>query len=94
MKIFKISKKALYIFYEIKIHQLCQFLSKIELIKYLFFSLKIQVFRVKNFDMLKNVTLKKQTNNRKLGCLKIKNYAKHQFGPSKNCKLLNFKQVN
>ena len=70
MKIFKISKKALYIFYEIKIHQLCQLLSKIELIKYLFFSVKIQVFRVKNFDMLKNVTLKKQTNNRKLVCVK------------------------
>ena len=42
-----------------KIHQMCKLLSKIELI--IFFSVKIHVFAVKNFDMLKNKILKKQT---------------------------------
>ena len=41
------------------------FLSKVELIKY-FFSVKIHVFRVKNFDMLKNEILKKQTKITKI----------------------------
>ena len=40
-------------------------LSKIELIKYVFFSVKLHAFRVKNFDMLKNEILKKQAKNSK-----------------------------
>ena len=35
-----------------KVCQLCKLLSKIELKKYLFFSVKIHVIRVKNFDIL------------------------------------------
>ena len=46
-----------------KIHQLCKLLSKIELIKKKKNSVKIHVFRVKYFDMLKNKILKKQTQN-------------------------------
>ena len=45
-----------------KINQLCTLLSKIELIKYLFFYVKIHIFRVKNY-MLKNEILKKQAKN-------------------------------
>ena len=48
-----------------KIHQMSKLLSKIELIKYVFFSVKLHAFRVKNFDMLKNEILKKQTKNTK-----------------------------
>ena len=42
-----------------KIHQLCKLLSKIGLIKF-FFPVKIHVFRVKKFYMLRNEILKKQ----------------------------------
>ena len=49
-----------------KIHMFCKLLSKIELIKYLFFSLKIHVFRVKKCDMLKNEILKRETKNTKI----------------------------
>ena len=46
-------------------------LSKIELIKDLFFfSVKIYVFRVKHFDMLKIEILKKQTKNTKFWSVK------------------------
>ena len=58
MKIFKISKKSLHIFYKIKFTR--KLLSKIKLIKYLFFYVKIYVFRVKKFAMLKNGIFKKQ----------------------------------
>ena len=44
-----------------EIHQLCKLLSKMELVT--FFYVKIRVFRVKNFDMLKNKILKKQAKN-------------------------------
>ena len=53
-----------------KIHQLRKLLSEIELIKYLFFSTRIHVFRVKEFDMLKNEILKKQRKNTKFLCVK------------------------
>ena len=50
-----------------KIHQLCKLLSKIELMKYIyiFFFVKIHVFRIKIFDVLKNKILKKQAKNTK-----------------------------
>ena len=46
-----------------KIHQFCKLLSKIELIA--FFSVKTNVFRVTNFDVLKNEILKKQAKSTK-----------------------------
>ena len=60
-----------------KIHQLCKLLSKIEMIKYLVFFVKTHVFRVKNFDMLKNEILKKQAKTQNFGVQKIKNCKKH-----------------
>ena len=53
-------------------------LSKIKLIKYLFFYVKIYVFRVKKFAMLKNGIFKKQkTQNFEVS--KNKNCKKHQI---------------
>ena len=40
-----------------KIHQLCKLLFEIEPIKFYFFSVKIHVFRVKDFRALKNYYL-------------------------------------
>ena len=36
----------------------------------IFFSVKVHVFRVKNFDMLKNEILKKQAKSTKILCVK------------------------
>ena len=53
-----------------KIHQLCKLMFKVGLIKYFFLSVKIHVFRITSFDLLKNEILKKQTKNRKFLCVK------------------------
>ena len=59
LKSFKIMLNLL----QSKIHQFCKLLSKIELIA--FFYVKTNVFRVTNFDVLKNEILKKQAKNTK-----------------------------
>ena len=51
----KISKKSLYICYKIKFTGCVNYILK--------FSVKIHVFRVKRFDILKNEIFKKQTKN-------------------------------
>ena len=61
MKIFNISKKSLYIFYEIKFTSCVDYCLKLTR----FFSVKIHVFRLKLFDMLKNEIIKKQTKSTK-----------------------------
>ena len=70
MKIFKISKKLLNIFYKITFTSYvnCLKLSRqnIFIFTYIFkFSVKIHVFKVKNFDMLNSKILKRQIKNTK-----------------------------
>ena len=47
-------------------------MSKVDLIKYLLFFVKIHAFIVKKIDMLRNEILKKQTKNTNFNILKFK----------------------
>ena len=47
-------------------------MSKVDLIKYSLFFVKIHAFIVKKIDMLKNEILKKQTKNTNFNILKLK----------------------
>ena len=68
-------KKSLYPLQN-KIHWLQKLFSKIELITF-FFSIRIHVFKVNNFDMLKNEILNKLTKNAKFWCVKKKGITKY-----------------
>ena len=58
---------------------MCRLLSKLEQIKYLLFSVKIHVFRVKKFDMLKSENLLKKQKTQNFDVQKIKNYKKYRI---------------
>ena len=71
MKIFKISKKSLNIFYKITFISYVNYYLKLSqqnilIFTYIFkFSVKTHVFKVKNFDMLNSKILKRQIKNTK-----------------------------
>ena len=72
---------------------MCQWLSKTELKKKLFFfPVKIHAFRVKKFDMLKNEILKTQIKKNKILMCKKLRITKNMW--IKKCKLLKFTQLN
>ena len=84
MKIFKISKKSLNIFYKITFisYVNCLKLSRqnIFIFTYLFkFSVKIHVFKVKNFDMLNSKILKRQIKNKILMRKKLRTTKNTKF---------------
>ena len=58
---------------------MCRLLSKLEQIKYLLFSVKIHVFRVKKFDMLKSENLLKKQKTQNFDVQKINNYKKYRI---------------